>query len=518
MLLLFPRALSAIELSGIYSSACEREIGIILYVDDTKVKLLTLEGKIKSIKRFDIIYIAYYPMGKIGIPKIEPSESIRITEIKTLYDNRVTPLVRGWMTNYFENKISFLTTEGIETVIDTGDVWDIDFVDQDGTISFKGNGTSRRFHFVHPYPFGSCEEDTDTTNVLKIYPHHLLETPLLIKAELDRLEVGYKELQGYVDEKVFYPKPQLYTNRATLGVWAAANNRYGSSGARNSSFIPVVRNELSEGLYKFQRVIVTGSAPMPFSMHEEPQTQFYYAMKSSYFHLSLMYDLIQFLTSDYKWQADDLTDNDDRQNETMHIAGGFDYGNYAVEYAIVDANYAVRHEGLFHSDHMEMGRVGLFYTHRLLRAALYIGSGDGENEEDREKLVPEDGASQQEIDYINYLNEQLREKPDIDLLFTYYRLNLDFPTPSRLQSHYSLIYKKTEFEREANGDGVGNFIYEGESLTNALFFHYDLTEEDLFINGYISVEMTKNRSGITRFSNESQNNYVKSGISIGLVF
>lgn len=511
--LLLPGTLQAVQLSAIYSSPCEREVGIILHVDDTKVRLLNLGGEVKSIKRFDIIYIAHYPMGKVTIPKIEPAAGIRITEIKTLYKNRVVPLLRGWMTNYSENKISFLTTEGIETVIDTADVWDIRFEEQNATITFKENGPASRFFFVHPYPFIGCE--TDQTQGLRIYPHHLLETPLLIKTELDRLQAGYETLQSYVKEKVFYPKPQLYTNKATLGIWAGANHRHGSSSGRNSSFIPVVRNELSEGLYRFQRVVVTGTAPMPYSVHEEPQTQLYYSMKSSYFHLSLMYDLIQLISSDYKWQKEDMKGRDDRQNETLHVAAGFDYGNYAIEFAIVDLNYGIRHDSLFHAETMDMGRWGFFYTHRLFQASLYIGNG-GDEDEKEEEQVPPDDADQGLIDYYEYLNQQQQLKPDFQLQYGYARLNLAFPGLKKLQPNYSLIYKEITFDKQLY-DGTPVFKYEGRALTNALYLHYDL-QEDLFIDGFISVEMTQNRSGISRFEKTSQNNYLKGGISLGLVF
>ena len=135
--------------------------------------------------------------------------------------------------------------------------------------------------FVHPYPFAGCENE-EKVGLRQIYPQHLLEDPLLIKAELDRLHQGYEALEVNVREKVFYPEPQVFTNISTLSIWGNMNLRYGSSTTRNSSFVPAIRSELSEGLYKYQRAIVTGTAPMPYSVHEEPQTQFYYAMKSGY--------------------------------------------------------------------------------------------------------------------------------------------------------------------------------------------------------------------------------------------
>lgn len=515
LFLLLPNNSLAAKLSGIYSSACEREIGIILNVDDTKVRILNLDGEIKSIRRFDIIYIAQYPIGNITIPKLEVSESVHIINIRTLYKNKVVDLVKGWMTNYSDTKISFLTTDGIETVIDTNDIWDISFEEQESTIEFNGNGSSKKLYFVHPYPFASCEDDDEGVSALKIYPDHLLEIPLLIKTELDRMQAGYEELQNYAKKKKFYPKPQIYTNTSMLSVWASAGLRYGSSDTRSSNFIPAVRNEMSEGPFKFQRVIVTGSAPMPYSIHEEPQTQFYYSMKSSYFHMSLMYDIMRIITNDYNWQFEDLHDFDDRQNEKFHLGGGFDYGNYAIEASWGELNYAVRHKGLFQSDSFNLYRFGFFYTHRFMKASIYVGSG-AENEEENEDLVPPDGASQEEIDYYDYMNKK-NYKPPVDLSYRFYRLNLDFQIFKTLNPQYSIIYKKITFEREPDLDGGGSFMYEGESLTNALYFKYEFMD-DLFLNGFVSLEKFKNKSNITQPTDNPNKDYYKSGISLGLVF
>ena len=153
MLLLFSSSLLAIQYSAVYTSACEREIGIILKVDDSKIFILGLNGKIKQIRRFDIIYMAYYPVGQLNIPKIEDSEHINTTTIKTLYKNRVTFLLEGWMINFSDNKMSFLTTEGTETVIDKNVIWDISFKKHDQSIPFKNREDEIPIRFVHPYPF-----------------------------------------------------------------------------------------------------------------------------------------------------------------------------------------------------------------------------------------------------------------------------------------------------------------------------------------------------------------------------
>ncbi len=507
--------LFAMQLSGLYLSACEREIGIILNVDDTNVKILSLDGNIKKVKRFDIIYIAQYPVGKVYIPKIEPFENIRITEIKTLYNNKVTDLLKGWMIDYSKKNISFLTTSGVETVIDINDIWDISLLNQNKTIFFKKNGEPEKFNFVHPYPFISCSKDKSNSG-LNIYPHHLLEDPLLIKTELDRLQLGYEELKSYVKEKVFYPKPQLFENLTTLGLWASYNLRYGASSTRNSSFLPVLRAELSEGLFKFQRVMITGVAPMPYSIHEEPQSQYYYGMKSGYFHMSFMFDLNMILlgNSKYKWLKDDLNNLDDRQNEVFHLSGGFDYRNYSFEFTIGEINYGLRNGDLFYSNSTSISRFGLFYNHRLLKIALYIGTGSGDKTDN--VIVPSENASDEEKAYFEQLNEEERLKNEYDLFLNYYRLNIDFLSLKSFRRKYSIIYKSIQFDKYPGG--TTTFKYEGSSLINSLYFNYDLKEEDLFFSWFISVEMTSKKSGETEFTEESQETYFKCGASIGLVF
>ena len=520
VLLLFSSRLLAIQYSAVYTSACEREIGIILKVDDSKIFLLDLNGEIKQMRRFDIIYMAYYPVGQLNIPKIEVSEHINTTVIKTLYKNRVTFLLEGWMINFSDNKMSFLTTEGTETVIDKNVIWDISFKKHDRSIPFKNKDGEIPIRFVHPYPFAGCENE-EKEDLRQIFPQHLLEDPLLIKAELDRLHQGYEALEVNVREKVFYPEPQVFTNISTLSIWGSLNLRYGRSTTRNSSFVPAIRSELSEGLYKYQRVVVTGTAPMPYSVHEEPQTQFYYAMKSGYFHFSLMYDLSRLLVGDsrYKWQANDILEADNRQNEISHLGAGFDYGNFAIDYTSASINYGVRHdEDHFHSDSMNLNRGSIYYRHRLLDVELYFGTDGKKDEKEEKEIVTPDDASPEEEAYFEYLRQQQALEPEVKKDYLFYRFNLNLKDFETIRPKYSLIFHRFNFKIGENNSGAGAFKYTGTSLTNALYLSSEFEEYDLLITGFLSLEMTENESGITEYTEQRKANIAKAGISFGLVF
>ena len=64
--------------------------------------MLTLEGDIRNIPRFDIIYIAYYPIGNIQIPKNVTAKDSMVITIKTLFEGEVIDLVKGWMIDHSE--------------------------------------------------------------------------------------------------------------------------------------------------------------------------------------------------------------------------------------------------------------------------------------------------------------------------------------------------------------------------------------------------------------------------------
>jgi len=137
-----------------------RENGVIISVDENKIQLLTLEGDIRNIPRFDIIYIAYYPIGNIRIPKNVAAKDSMVITIKTLYEGEVFDLVKGWMIDHSEDQFSFLSTTGTPTVVDTEDIWDIEITPLSQSINSEPS-LSSPYEFVHPYPFMECKTGTE---------------------------------------------------------------------------------------------------------------------------------------------------------------------------------------------------------------------------------------------------------------------------------------------------------------------------------------------------------------------
>ena len=125
--LVLPLGLSAVNISSVYFSSCNRENGVIIHVDENRVQMLGLDGAILDIPRYEIIYMSYYPLGEaLKVPEMkEPTES-KLYTIKTLHNGEVVDLVSGWLIDHSDDRFSFLSLTGVEQVVDAEDIWDLE--------------------------------------------------------------------------------------------------------------------------------------------------------------------------------------------------------------------------------------------------------------------------------------------------------------------------------------------------------------------------------------------------------
>ena len=484
-------------------------------VDDVNIQMLGLDGKILEIPRFNINYIAQYPVGKSLVTKILQQDKVPIISVRTIYDNKVVKLLKGWMIDHFENRISFLTVEGVETVIDIDHIWDIDIAGQDQDYLFPIVTTIPKL--IHPYPYRECKKyPKQTTEDWVVYPQVLYSDHLSVKKELDRLQVGYRRVDTFYADKTFYPVPQIYRNVTSIAIGLNLNSRYGASEYRNNSFIPVLISENSEGPYGFQHIWITGSAAMKESVHEEPQTQIYFKMKSDFIHFSANFDMTRLLIGEekYHWQEDELSNIDSRWNEMAHIGFGFDYLNYTFDIALLGIQYGIRYGDNFVNKSSMLLRYGLSFQNRFFKTNFFYGSGISEKEEYK---GDRDGDTPEEQDYLDYLYREYQKRPDFFGRFTFYRLNLETDLASNLSMFYSLIYRDTDFSMEKNIEGEGMFNYQSSSFTNSVYLNYVFNYETSMAV-FTAFEMI-DQKGSDETSNDKDNfNIVKFGTSIALNF
>jgi hypothetical protein len=510
-LLLIAPGVFGITLNGVYFGTCERDIGVIINVDESRIQLLTLKGRIKNISRFDIIYLAEYPLGNIPISSIQNADARPINIINTQIDFESRELVRGWPIDFSDQSILFLTTDGDEMVISRDDIHSVETAEEIKRVDLK-NATKAEFTYHYPALFNHCQAEktplTGETALNDVYPQQLIGNALLIKSSLDHLMAEYERMGDYNRDQKFYAVPRIYTNDTHIGLWYNLNSRHGASDSRNNSIIPYIISDLSEGPFGFQRRVTTGVWLMPYSVHEEPQSLFSYALKADYFHFSVMFDPSMILVGpNYQWKKKELETHDDRINESFHLAAGFDIGGFALEIALPFYQIGVRNDEFFANDGTGMFRYGLFYKNQYFETSFYYGQGSRSDKNEKEEDSKSDTAQDEASTYGSIRNE---------LVTT--RLNFAVDCFEKFRPFFSLIYRGYGFHREADEDDYGAFDYQSKTVTVFITLDYRF-ENDITLSGYASLESNNREFDSDEYGpGTDKKQYVKSGGSIMLTF
>jgi hypothetical protein len=511
-----------VNLNAVYYASCKREVGVIINSTEDTIAILALDGVIKKVKRYDIIYLAQYPVGEVPIQQVTNADLVDGIVIRTLFQNELVELVKGWPVNFSEEKIAFLSLDGQETIIDRDSIWEVNSAPFEKNQKFSTKAKTA-YEFVHPYPFSDCPAEKDGQDSKQIFPQQLLGDRLIIKNELDRLKEGYEKVADYGKDQKFYPVPQIYDNKTTLGLWYNYGSRHGKSTKRSNNFVPAIVSTLSEGPFGFQRTLVTGAAPLPMSVHEEPQTQFYYRLKADYVHFSYFFDIDRVLIGEepYKWRIDDLDKYDDRINEVHHLSGGFDYGNYAAGLSLSTIQYGVRHEDSFFVHRADAFMYDFTYEDRLFSAQLiFANTTDTKGGGPGGKRGGDEEPDENEPDEVRAAREALEReedlKPDFLAKMQFYRTNFRFKH-LYLEPHISLIYRGLRFYHQEDRHQENELTYASKSFTGAVYLNYQY-DDDIGFKGYVSVESRKNRSGISTYEEESSENFPKAGLNWFLSF
>jgi len=500
----------AIRISAVYLSGCARQVGVIISVDESRVWLLTLEGQITGFPRHEAIYLAHYPLGALNVASVPNPGAVPLVTVKTRHGGVTQELVQGWMIDHSEEEFSFLNTRGSESVVHVNDIWDISTAEATEALAF--DNATPPYHFAHPYPFRHCEGEADPTageGVRAIYPQQLVHSPLLIKREFDHLEQGHERIRGFIASKPYYPVPQLYSNQTRLGIWLNGGARHGASHGRSNNFTPVVHSGLSEGPFGFQRIWVAGAAPMPFSVHEEPQTQLLYRLKADHLHFSVNYDISAPLIGEekYNWHHYELGRRDERWNELFHVAGGFDYATLAADLSVTTVQYALRHDRFFFTNRVGMPKFGLNYQNEWLRLDFYYGLAF-----DRKPTVGEIAESSSNED-IAKAESKLLKIPDFNSDLRLFRFNTTVRMASGTVVHHSLIYRMVNYYQKPSSFQFGEYGYASRSITNALYMDWTYGRYTT-LTGFLAHEALWVRGGVSRLGPEEYHGYPKGGLSL----
>ncbi len=502
---LFSAQVYALNVHGVYRTACERVLGVIMRVDKRSVHLMDLDGRMVAIPRHEIVSLAYYPVTRFPLEAIHVDSVLQPLIVQAIVAGKLVDLVEGWPIDYSEQKIAFLQRNGSELVIQRSGIWALRFVERP-PLSVPNTTVSQTDRFVHPQSVGFCQavggaalpSATVPSGGPSYIPQQWLNDEVVIKKEFDRLQQGYEEILEDNRDQKYYPIPQLFQTRTSLGLWLSAGNRHGASSHR-TNFTPLIANEVSLGPFRYQHLFQTGSAPNNFFVHEEPQTQIYYRFKAAYFHASTMVDPgLVLVGKKYFWQEEELRGStvDDRVNDTFITELGFDFGPLAIEFSPLsvvswgvkagDYTGGLGIEG--GGDPMLLMRGGAKLTFRTIEAELFGG-----------------------LTVVN-------ERAGLNLL----RFNLGLNSTGAIGLAFSFIYRGMAiYPRDRNiytsQQGPSNYDYTSSTLTNMLRLTWTLSRR-WSLEGYVSLEHRSSEFNIKGIGGTDSAWYPKAGVATFFTF
>ncbi|MCB0391188.1 MAG: hypothetical protein KDD58_07850 [Bdellovibrionales bacterium] len=477
----------SLNLAAVYTSACKRELGIIVKVDEHHIHYLNLDGKVIKLRPHEVIFLAHYPIDQLPISNEIDFSSVPSLKVSTQDGTEIKHLVSGWPIGFTKDKISFLTPAGREIMINRQNMFSLDYFTLLKT-KFKNTQDQNHFAFVHPHVFRDCPlPQVKLKKVTKVYPQQVLSDPIMIKREIDHLRQGYQQVERYYREQDFYPIPEVYPNATSLGIWQSFGSRYGSATHRSNNLTPVLTDAYSSDIFDYQHIFITGSAPLMFALHEEPQTQAYYAFKSSYFHFSAMIDpSLMLVGRNYKWSDEDFDKDDDKLVSTGMIEMGLDFGKITIDMYMGNSfHVGVFTQNKLSEETFSVPMIGMSFRSHNYKVQIMGGTG-----EHNEELPP------------NLPQEFIKMSGFRANLYLYYWKSINFT--------YSLILRNVEAQDP-------RFKYESQAMTHAGYASYKLFGR-YNLGGFVSLENHNRSFGVSTPISDESSNYFKAGGFVSLSF
>ncbi len=489
LLMFMPIQLMALNVQSLYTSACKREVGIIINVGENNVRLLKTNGKVKQVARHNIIFLTEYPMDHFPSYSSVNLKGEDMVIFKTKIGTEIVTLANGWPIGFTQDKIAIINTQGKEVVVERERLWGVYGVKAPRNYKFVAPLKKHKLSFVHPYTFKDCPLKGGSGS-RKIYPQQVLSSAIVIKRKLDEINFGLKRLKKYEKEQRFYSIPQIYKNSTSLGLWHNVGYRHGGSANRTNNFTPVLIDSYASDVFDYQHIFITGSSPLDSSVHEESQTVVHYHFKASYFQFGAMIDPNLILVGrNYDWTSNDFDDSQDNVNDTTSMRLGFDFGSFSLWTETNGASIGMFDGTNFRTDLLTLTGAGMTYQNHRVKLELWSKIAQGEEDS----------------------NSDLGDQEQFNLQVT--RINFKWDYSEKFDLKYSLIQRQLDVKTRANLLATSTTTYSSSSLTNAFYANYHYNYKYTF-GGYVSIENVN-----MDFSNGSESKiYPKLGVMTSLSF
>jgi hypothetical protein len=369
----------SLRLYSIFQPGCKRTTGLMAFVDNTHLHVLTPSGNLEAVPLFQISGIVEYSLPQFPLAMIAGSKSEAVAFRFYGSQANVKELIaEGFVTDFNKSSLQIYDVSGQEKLVLRDQIWAIEsdkWTDRRTQTRFE---QSPSFKLRSPIVFEHCKDERvggASGTVLTLVPERTYANVVARKEFIDQRRDEYERLLRYESHQQFYAQPNIYYNRTRMGTWLSLNTRYTNVGVRQTNFLPFIEDEFSSDIFSYQHVIKSGSIPVRWSFQDEPQLQVYYGLKADYIHLDMFLDpSVILLGEKYQWSSEQIKSVDDRFVEMFGLKFGLDYEKISLFVVVASGEGGIRNDQYFMPQNMDALRGGLAFFHHDMSVDFSAGN------------------------------------------------------------------------------------------------------------------------------------------------
>jgi hypothetical protein len=272
----------ALELHSFIDDGCQAKTGVLVRVDDSRVQLITLDGKHASLPVTSVRYLAVHKVLENPLERIVVDEQLHTLarDIRTGADDASSFV--GWPVGFYDQLVIFLDTRGRSHVLEPQD---IRRVRQVRTLEAE----------IRPAAFAKVVLDFPPELFLcplpraegGIRPSRVLGDRIKVDDYLAKLRDRYNALDSFEERTRVYPRPVVFDPTTRLGLAYFSGNR-----GELLKYLPLYFQWSSGRPYRFQSHTTLGAAVSPWLPIVEPTFSFQSDVKSHFFTASFVAHLL----------------------------------------------------------------------------------------------------------------------------------------------------------------------------------------------------------------------------------
>ncbi len=203
------------DLYTLFDGSCGRTTGVLVHVDENRVLLVDLSGRLASVTRDEIHSLVLHNLLENPLSGITVDSRLKrfLRDVWVGDDDKVS--FTGWATNFFDDLLIFADIDGKTHVVDPADVSKM----VDASI---GEGRLTPSVHAHPnlgYPPEMVPCAKQTPAVGSLPPSRVIADRIKLGGHFTKLEEAYLALDGFEERTRVYARPFVFDEASRVGLF-----------------------------------------------------------------------------------------------------------------------------------------------------------------------------------------------------------------------------------------------------------------------------------------------------------